>query len=132
MSRSSVDQLVIKSPLLVHSSELEHSKKAVHSACLGLPIPLIKEGYIFPFFFFCFIHSPAFYECCLFSVYYSLAYMKTNCVSSVLGRSTEAAALLWALWGSKLHLIQIFYFQDLTQNQAQTNCSMNIYWVKLS
>lgn len=96
MSESSVDQLAIKSLLLVHSLELEHSKKAVNFAALVcLFFLLIKEDYIFLFFFSCcFIHSPAFYECYLSGIYYSLAYIKTNCVFCVLGRRTEATALL--------------------------------------
>lgn len=52
MSESSVDQLAIKSLLLVHSLELEHSKKAVNFAALVcLFFLLIKEDYIFLFFF---------------------------------------------------------------------------------
>ena len=31
-----------------------------------------------------------------------------------------------------LCLIHTFYSQDLTQNQVWNNCSINIYWVKLS
>lgn len=133
--QSSVNQPSLKSPLLIIFLGIDTFRKGSGFFCLGLPQFLYfscQRRSHFPDYFFLLSWSVVLpFMRPVFSghINCSLAYIKTNCIMYVLV-GAEKWLLLWAPWFWKPCLLISFTPKALHRTR-HSNCSINIYWVKL-